>query len=349
MAQLGEHYDGTKLLSLVDMDGDKPGFYICETNRNGGKTTYFGRYLINRFLKRNEMFILMYRLQDELKDVPEKFFNGDLKDLFFNDYEMTSTCEKGAGYSTLYLNGVKCGFAVALYASNKIRKSSQYFRDVETIFFDEFQLEDMSYKPKELVHFQSILKSVGRGKGKAVRPIRVIMACNPVSILNPYYSSMGITTRIMQNGDFIRGSGWVLETSVVEKVKEAAKNDVIAKAFANSDYMKFANEGIHLIDESAFIETPKGKNKYIMTLRYNGKDYGVREYYEHGCVFVSSSFDATCKTKIACTKEDHTYNYVLDTSDKNWITIFRDLFSKGVFRFGDVESKNALLTFIAYR
>ena len=49
-----EYYDGTKLLSLSDINGDKPELYLCTTNRTGGKTTYFGRYCVNRFIKHGE-------------------------------------------------------------------------------------------------------------------------------------------------------------------------------------------------------------------------------------------------------------------------------------------------------
>ena len=32
-------YDGTKLLSLTDINREKPELYMCTTNRTGGKTT----------------------------------------------------------------------------------------------------------------------------------------------------------------------------------------------------------------------------------------------------------------------------------------------------------------------
>ena len=47
-----EYYDGTKLLSMTDINGKKPELYLCTTNRTGGKTTYFGRLVVNRFKKK---------------------------------------------------------------------------------------------------------------------------------------------------------------------------------------------------------------------------------------------------------------------------------------------------------
>ena len=50
---MGAYYDGTKLLSMLHINGRKPEIYMCTTNRTGGKTTYFGRLCVNRFLKEN--------------------------------------------------------------------------------------------------------------------------------------------------------------------------------------------------------------------------------------------------------------------------------------------------------
>ena len=56
-----KYYDGTKLLSMLDLYGNKPEIYLCTTNRTGGKTTYFGRLLVNRFLDKGDKFGLIYR------------------------------------------------------------------------------------------------------------------------------------------------------------------------------------------------------------------------------------------------------------------------------------------------
>ena len=39
------YYDGAKLLSMKDINGQQPEIYICTTNRTGGKTTYFNRLM----------------------------------------------------------------------------------------------------------------------------------------------------------------------------------------------------------------------------------------------------------------------------------------------------------------
>ena len=58
---MGEYYDGTKLLSMKDLNGDTPEIFLCTSNRSAGKTTYFERMLVNRFIRTGKKFCLIYR------------------------------------------------------------------------------------------------------------------------------------------------------------------------------------------------------------------------------------------------------------------------------------------------
>ena len=77
-----KYYDGTKLLSMKDINGNKPEIYISTSNRSAGKTTYFNRFFVNRFLDKDEKFALLYRFNYELDDCADKFFK-DISTLFF--------------------------------------------------------------------------------------------------------------------------------------------------------------------------------------------------------------------------------------------------------------------------
>ena len=98
------YYDGTKLLSLSDIDGNKPEVYMCTTNRTGGKTTFFSRMLTNRYLKKGEKFGLVYRYAYELDDCADKFFK-DINTLFFPNYTMQSKKMSKGLFDYLFLNG----------------------------------------------------------------------------------------------------------------------------------------------------------------------------------------------------------------------------------------------------
>ena len=44
------YYDGTKLLSLKDINGKTPEVFMCTSNRSAGKTTYFNRLVVTDLL-----------------------------------------------------------------------------------------------------------------------------------------------------------------------------------------------------------------------------------------------------------------------------------------------------------
>lgn len=67
------YYDGTKLLSLLDLNNKRPEIYMVTSNRTDGKTSYFGKLVVNKFLSKGEKFGLLYRYDYELSGVADKF------------------------------------------------------------------------------------------------------------------------------------------------------------------------------------------------------------------------------------------------------------------------------------
>ena len=76
-------YDGTKLLSLKDINGNTPEIYISTSNRSAGKTTFFNKLCFNKYLKNGEEFMILYRFNYELSECNHKFFD-DIKSIFFS-------------------------------------------------------------------------------------------------------------------------------------------------------------------------------------------------------------------------------------------------------------------------
>ena len=46
------YHDGRRLLNMLDIDKQKPGFFIDTSNRSAGKTTFYNGYLVDNFLKK---------------------------------------------------------------------------------------------------------------------------------------------------------------------------------------------------------------------------------------------------------------------------------------------------------
>lgn len=352
-----KYYNGTKLLSLTDINGNKPSIYICTTNRTGGKTTYFSRLLVNRFLDKNEKFCLFYRFKDELDDVSEKFFK-DVGSLFFPNYYMREESINKGTIKKLFLceknqaddkkNGRECGYAVAINVADKIKRVSHLLSDTKRIMFDEFQSETYHYCPNEVNKFLSLYTSIARGQGEQSRYVPVFMIGNPVTLLNPYYVAMNISVNLQRNTKYLRGDGYVLEQGYVESAANAQKESGVFRAFANSEYAEYSAEGAYLNDSDSFIEKLTGKSTYLCTIKYEGVNYGIRSFAEQGVVYCDDRPDMTFARRIAVTTEDHNINYVMLRSEDFLLANLRYYFERGCFRFKNLRCKECVIKSLSY-
>ena len=344
---MSEYYDGTKLLSMLDLNGAKPEIYICTSNRSAGKTTYYNKYAVNKFKKNHEKFMLIYRYNYELDDCADKFFK-DLESLFFHGDVMTSKRKASGIFHELFLNEYSCGYAISLNSADQLKKYSHLFSDVCRMIFDEFQSETNHYCSDEIRKFISIHTSVARGQGKQARYLPVYMIGNPVSIINPYYVELGISERLRDDTKFLRGDGYVLEQGFVKSASQAQRESGFNKAFARNSYVAYSSQCVYLNDNKSFIEKPDGIGKYLCTLRYNGTDYGVREFAEAGCIYVDDKSDSSFRFKITVTTNDHEINYVMLKRNDMFLSTLRVYFEKGCFRFKDLKCKEAVLKALSY-
>lgn len=340
-------YDGTKLLSLKDISGKTPELFICTSNRNAGKTTFFSRLLVKRFKKKKEKFILLYRYEYELYDCAEKFFN-DIQGLFFPDDVMTSKIKGKGIYAELYLNKTLCGFAIPINKADSIKKVSHLFNSCTAAMFDEFQSESDNYCPKEIKKFLSIHTSIARGNHKQVRYFPVYMISNFVSLINPYYNALHISHRIQEETKFLRGEGWVMEHGYNETAAESILESGFGRAFAGSDYINYASQKVYLNDNQTFIARPETPGRYVCGVIYNGMEFHVSEHQNEGVIYVSPGMDKTHNLNIAVTTQDHKENYIMLHNKIGIIIALREYFNTGLCRFKDLNCKEAFFALISY-
>lgn len=344
---MSKYYDGTKLLSMLDINGNKPEIYLCTTNRTGGKTVYFGRLCVNRFLDKGEKFALLYRFNYELDNIVDKFYK-DIGSLFFPKHDMTSKRRASGIFHELFLDEKSCGYAITLNSADQIKKYSHLFSDVKRIIFDEFQSETNHYCNDEVKKLLSIHTSIARGQGEQVRYVPVYMLSNPVSIINPYYVEMGISSRLKCDTKFLKGDGFVLEQGYIKSASDAQKTSGFNRAFSRNVYTGYSCESVYLNDNTSFIDKPTGKNSYLATLRYNGCDYGLKEFTENGYIYCDDKPDTTFKLKITVTTNDHNINYVMLKRNDFFLSNLRRLFELGCFRFKDMKCKEVVLKALSY-
>ena len=342
-----KYYDGTKLLSMKDINGKKPEIYMCTTNRTGGKTTYFARLCVNRWKDGNGKFCLVYRYNYELDEVADKFYK-DISQLFFTGTTMTSKRRAAGIYHELFIADESCGYAISLNGADQLKKYSHLLSDVNRMFFDEFQSETNHYCNDEIKKLISVHTSIARGKGEQIRYVPIYMCSNPVSLINPYYVELGISERLTDETKFLRGDGFVLEQGFVQSASDAQKESGFNRAFAKNNYVAYSSECVYLNDNKSFIEKPKGASKYLATLRYKGTDYAIREFGDYGIVYCDDRSDSTFPGKITVTTDDHEINYVMLKRNDFFLSNLRYYFERGCFRFKNLKCKEAVLKALSY-
>ena len=341
------YYDGTKLLSMRDINGEIPEIFISTTNRTGGKTTYFNRLATNRWLNKKQKFAALYRFNYELDECADKFFK-DIKPLFFSNHNMSFKKRAKGVFAEMFLDGVSCGYALTINSADQIKKCSHLLSDVDAIYFDEFQSESGQYCDNEVQKFISIHTSLARGHGEQVKYLPVYMIGNPVTMLNPYYVELGICNRLTREARFIRGDGWVMEQGYVESASLAQKESGFNRAFKGNKYVAYSSENVYLNDNLTFIEKPEGMSRYMATLRYEGCEYGILEYSENGVIYCSDKADTTFPLKITVTTDDHQKNYVMLKRNDFFLGQLRYFFEHGCFRFKNLKCKEAVLQALSY-
>ena len=348
------YYDGTKLLSLLDINGNKPEIFMVTGTRTAGKTTYFRRLVFNRYVKKRTKFIVLVRWGYQLNDIEESFFK-DIRELFFPFLSMTSKSIVNGKFKELFVypNGQEelaesCGYAIAINDAGIVKENSHLFTDADCMMFDEFQNIDNHYCPDEIKKFRSIHTSIARGHGKQVRYVPVYMMSNAVSLLNPYYSSMGISVRLQPNTKFLKGKGYVLEVTYNENASKAMRDSGFNQAFEDDEVLEHEANNRYLNDNFAFIEKMTGTNRYLCTIKYENKEYAIRSYDEQGIIYCDSNADSSFPTRFCVTTADHQVNYVMLKNNDFFFAKMRYFFKKGCFRFRDIQCKEAIIRTLAY-
>ena len=268
--------------------------------------------------------------------------------MFFNGTEMSSKKRAKGIYHELFIDNEHCGYAVALNNADQVKKYSHLFSDTACMLFDEFQRETNHYCSEEIRLFLSIHSSVARGQGKQRRYVPVYMIGNPISLINPYYTELGISARLTENTKFLRGNGFVLEQGFVESACEAQANSGIQRAFFNYEYTAYAKQGVFLNDNKAFVEKIEGFPRYMCTLKYKNKWYAIKEYADLGIIYCDVNADKNFPNRISVTTEDHQTNFVMLKRNDLFLLNMRYYFEHGCFRFKDLSAKEAVLSALSY-
>lgn len=250
-------YDGRRLLSSVDINGNSPEIFICTGNRTAGKSFFFKMFLFCKWLDNpDEKVLILFRKKPEIAEASGSFFKDILEHPIFQgeEIEISTGGQHGGIFTECYVNDKPFAYFTYFNAAEQIKRISSYFVDVRWMLFDEMQSETYSYVENEVSKLISIHVSVSRGQGKHSRFVPVILIGNTVSIVNPYFVALGIVDRWDSDTKFLRGDGYICEFISNETAAKAIKTSTFNRAFASTSYISYAADNSYLMDSDTFVE-----------------------------------------------------------------------------------------------
>lgn len=350
--------ESTKLLNKwmkkKDPEGIPPEIFIAMSNRTGGKTYYGGYLLMDLFRRFGTKFCIYARTGTELGSTIDGIFSPILAE--FEGFTLEEVVSVNNVYSTVYcsypsvdddgkeiMNKDICGFVVSLNASDKIKRISSTFYDVDIILMDEFQAD--RYLPDEVDKFVNIHMSIARGGGKASRCVPVIMLSNSLTIVNPYFTEWQLQSKIQDNTKFYTEPGLCLLRFVNDAVADEQSRSRFNIACRNNKQLKSNISNSWLKDNKACVSKPDnwGQSTYICTFIRNNEKFGMRKY-NNGIWYVSRNVDTTCQNNYAL-QVDGVEN--VECAKRSLpLQVLRREFERGNVRFSDLACKYTILEWI---
>lgn len=331
--------------------GNKIALIVITSNRGDGKTTQTLKKMF-ALHEENELyqFGVLFRQQGEVADLLGLIENfAGLFTEYTGDFKMNTYC-KGL-FTEVTRDGITLCWGFCMHNVDALKKHSLMFTHVEEIFFDEYQKEDGRYLTNEIKRFLSVVTTVGRGQGKSSRPIKVTLLGNYVTLMNPYLIYLGVHKRIRDNTKFLRGKHWICHFNINENAKNEMLENPLLEIFSKEKYIQSSAEGIYLNDSDTFIQkTPRGKNFNLCTIIYEGRYYGVLEFYNEGLVYVTDDKGVVRRDHdqlLTFKQGDHSQNTMLVS---HYDYIYKGLmkyYKKGLLRFKNIECKNMMFDFLA--
>lgn len=302
--------------------------------RGTGKSYAVKKMIINNFIKKKEEFVYIRRTKVELEKAATPEFFKDIA----NEFPDTEFYIKG---ERMYINGEVAGYFIPL--SGQAKYKSVPYPNVKTILFDEFIDFNGRYLKNEIFTFLELISTIVRDRDD----VRCLLCGNNVSIINPYYTYFNIRPTGNRNIIVSKTNPEVILEIVnnTPQMNNRLKNSKFGRFIEGTSYGEYNINNKALNDNDNFIlkDKPLG-SKFLFSLIYNNKEYGVWVSYEEGIYHINNQFNPNSFARYALQKKDHTDNVILlsnlrkQADIKNLILFFQ----YGQVYFNNLETKNTL-------
>lgn len=335
-----DYYDGSRLLSY-----GAPITIACGI-RSAGKTYFFKRRAIRRFIEKGETWIYLRRYDEQIKAIcrkGDKFFSDLLQNDEFPGYDLRihgrSMEIRKHGKDSPWQT---CGYLMSLssYESEK----SNMDTSLTQIVFDEFikERKRVPYLENEVSALMNLWETFDREENR----IKIHMLGNAVDLNNPYFLEWDIRLA----PDSPRFTRWHDNTvaveyfdSVSEAFEERQKASNIYKVAKGTRYSKEAHSNRFNNMEDTFVETKPAAAQHICTIVYFGFTLGVWLNYSDGVYYLTEGAPSDNRPVYTIIREDMRPNMVMLTRASGTIKTLGRMFRFGYIYFQNVKTREMFL------
>lgn len=282
-------WDITKILSYNCL------FNFVVSNRGGGKTYGFKKYVISRFLKTGKQFMYLRRTEVELKEAKLTFFADVAKEFPRYEFKVKGNVaymaevldDEGDMEDPDYGEWKEIGHFA--YLSGARTKKSVSYDAVDTMCFDEFIMPmtgTAKYLPDEVVTFLDFYETVAR-----IRDVTCFFLANSLNIINPYFMYWNIIDFTSRKGITRVADDMALE--MVNNMQfQAFKRDTrFGRIIAGTDFERYAIGNEFIENTPDYIEKKTGNCYYMGTIEYDGLMFGIYKNGFEGIIYISQDID----------------------------------------------------------
>lgn len=326
----------SKYYNLRDVMSYNRNIMMIIGGRSIGKTYAVKKLCIKRFLEKKWHFIYLRRYESELQTLKDIF-----KDVIVNEFPNIEFKINGSDF---YINGDIAGTAIALSKAQDFKGTS--FPDVHTILFDEFLIEQGSFKnylKTEVKAFLSLYYTIDRDQDR----VQAFLLANAVSVDNPYFIQLKIQ---VGKSKFIKPiDNLVVEIVPADKYTGNTRNSKFANMLEQLDpeYRDYAYNNKFNSDSYAFIDNPNlSSYKCICLIRSSSGDIlGV--WSNSSSLHISHKYDPSTHLKYTRYNKYNDDEYLLCKSITSFpLIVFRRYYMSSSITYSNINIKYEFIRYI---
>lgn len=307
--------------------------------RGFGKTYGLKYKAIKDFLEKGTEFVYLRRYESELNLVVDTLFNDIILNECFPGHEIKYS---GGAY---LVDDKLAGYAMPLSKAHQFKSAS--YPLVDLLIYDEFIIEgtgQIRYLNNEIDKFLNLLETIFRSRDGW----KAFLLANSLSFINPYTVYWDL--KLNDNKNYCKTPDKLVLCEIItadEEFINMKQKTNFGKLIKGTEFESFALHNKFYLDNDNFIDERSKNSIYYLTFTNYNNNYGVWHDKNKNLLFISKTYDKSCKIVYSTTNKDHSPNkMLLKRGQKGLFNSLFEYYRLGLLRFEDQKIKGMFMNIL---